>query len=191
MKGPLSRAVLTGICAPLLLFACASLPRGVADGVVNRWDPASAAEGRRLIAEYGVPDDVTLNRLTWHRRGPWTRMTASNAAGFWRRTPVYRSAEDLGVLAQTISYPMNAAQTAEVLSFSRGLSIDPARGELTSRASDESLNFLTLNLADEVAQGRATVPEARAEYARIVELTAAGKTSAYTQSLLFSVATPL
>lgn len=196
MKGALRRArrSLVGVpplllaCTSLLVLACATLPRSLADGVVNRWDAESAAAGRRLIAEYGVPDDVTLNRLTWYHRGVWDRTTASNAAGFWRRTPAYRTPENRAVVEQSIRYPLSAGQTADLLAFSPGLSIDRARGELSSRAPVESLNFLALNLADEVARGRTSVSEARADYDRIIELSAAGKSSPYTEGLLFPVA---
>ena len=47
------------------------------------------------------------------------------------------------------------------------------------------MNFLALNLADEIATGKRSVEEARDFYARVETLSRAGKSSAYTENLLF------
>ena len=147
---------------------------------MNRWAAPSAAAGRALLDEYGLPDDVTPNQLTWNHHGAWKRTVV------WNRAPIYRSPADLSVVKQTVDYPLNLRQAAELLTFSDGLEIDLARGELSSRAGEEEINCLTLNLADEIARRIRTVPEARAMYARVVSLTAAGKSSPYTGGLLFA-----
>lgn len=170
----------------LLIAGCSSAPRRTVAGVLSRWDAQSAAMGRTLIAEYGLPDDVTLERLTWYRHGAWKRTIVWNAAGLWQRSPVYRAPVDFAVLQQTIDYSLDLVEAAKLTSFSDGLVIDPARGELSSRAGSEELDYLTLNLADEIVRGTKTVPQAQATYARVVELTAAGKSSPYTSELLFS-----
>ncbi|NNN04324.1 MAG: hypothetical protein HKL90_00340 [Elusimicrobia bacterium] len=186
MKDAWRRMYWPWIAVMLLIAGCASAPRRVAEGVLNRWDPPSAAMGRRLIAEYGLPDDVTLERLTWNRRGEWKRTIVWNAAGLWHRHPVYRTPEDFAVMQQTIDYPMDLAEAAKLTAFSDGLVIDPTRGELSSRAGSEKLDYLTLNLADEIVRGAKTVPQAQVAYARLVDLTAAGKSSPYTSELLFA-----
>lgn len=176
----LNRFRLAASGALLFAGACASLPNDVAHRVVNRWSAPSAAAGRGLLDEYGLPDDVTPNRLTWNRRGSWKRTVV------WNRAPVYRSPEDLAVMEQTVDYRLDLRQTAALLAFSDSLKIDLARGELSCRGRQEGLDYLTLNLADEIARGVKSVPAARAAYARVVALTAAGKSSPYTQRLLFS-----
>lgn len=170
------------IAAFALLFAagCGSFPRAVADKVVDRWSGPSAAAGQILLDQYGVPDDVTPNRLTWRGRGGWKRTVV------WNRRPVYRSPADLAVMEQTVDYPLDLMQAVQLLAFSESLVIDLASGELTSRGGHESINFLRLNLADEIARGVTSVPEAQAAYRRVIALTAAGKTSPYTEKLLFS-----
>lgn len=164
----------------LLAAGCASFPRSVANRVVDRWSGPSAAAGAILLDQYGVPDDVTPNKLTWRGRGGWKRTVVFN------RRPVYRTPADLAVMEQTVDYPLDLMQAVRLLAFSDNLVIDLARGELSSRGGHESINFLRLNLADEIARGVTTVPDAQAAYRRIIALSAAGKSSPYLEKLLFS-----
>jgi hypothetical protein len=162
--------------------ACASfrnIPSSTARGVVNRWSPPSRDAGRRLLDEYGLPDDVTPWRVTWNWHGPWKRTVV------WDGKRVYRSPEDLAVMEQTVDYPLTREQAAALLAFSGALTVDLEKGELSSRADRESVDFLNLNLADEVARGRKTPAQAVAAYKRVLALTAAGKASEYTRRLLF------
>lgn len=172
------------LISALLLAAggCASLPHEVATKVIDRWEGPSAEAGRALLQRYGVPDDVTPNQLVWDRRGVWKRTVV------WNRAPVYRTPGDLAVMEQTVDYRLDLMQTVQLLAFSDGLVVDLAHGELSSRAGNEGINYLTLNLADEIVRGAKTVQQAQAAYTRIVSLTAAGKTSPYTQKLLFASA---
>lgn len=167
------------MCALLAAGGCASLPHDVATKVLDRWEGPSAAAGRALLERYGVPDDVTPNQLTWDRRGTWKRTVV------WNQAPVYRAPADLAVMEQTVDYRLDLMQTVQLLAFSDGLVIDLAHGELSSRAGNEGINYLTLNLADEIVRGVKTVPQAQAAYTRVLALTAAGKTSPYTEKLLF------
>ena len=168
------------VVSTLILFgACASLPDDVARGVVNRWAPPSAAVGRRLLDEYGLPDDVTRARLTWNHRGAWKRIVV------WNRAPVYLSPADLAVMEETVDYPVTLDQAGKLLAFSDSLKIDLSHGELSSRSSREEINELTLNLADEIAHGRKTVVEAQTAFARQLDFAAAGKTTPYMTGLLF------
>lgn len=168
------------ICALLLAGGgCASLPHDVASKVIDRWEGPSASAGRALLERYGVPDDVTPNQVTWDRRGAWKRTVV------WNQAPVYRVPTDLAVMEQTVDYRLDLMQTVKLLAFSDGLVIDLAHGELSSRAGNEGINYLTLNLADEIVRGVKTVPQAQAAYTRTLALTAAGKSSPYVEKLLF------
>ena len=179
MKEATRRLGLSAVCTLIFVGACATLPDDIAHGVVNRWAPPSAAAGRRLMDEYGTPDDVAPNRLTWNNRGAWKRTVV------WNRKPVYLSPVDLAVMEQTVDYPVTHAQAGELLAFSDCLKIDLARGELSSRAGREEINYLTLNLADEIVRGQKTVAEAQTAFLRQLELAAAGKSTPYMTGLVF------
>ena len=179
MKDATRRLGLSAVSTLIFIGACATLPRDIAQGVVNRWAPPSAAAGRQLLEEYGTPDDVTPNQLTWNHRGPWKRTVV------WNRKPVYLSPADLAVMKQTVDYPLTRGEAGELLAFSDCLEIDLSRGELSSRADREEINYLTLNLADEIVRGRKTVSEAQIAFMRQLQLAAAGKMTPYMTGLLF------
>ena len=174
----------------VLLLAAASrasayFPDTVVRGVVHLWAEPSATAARKLLAEYKLPDDVTLNHITWYDRGYWKRTVV------WNQKPVYRSLRDLYVMEQTIDYPLTTAQAAQLLAFRDCLTVDLANGELSSRSDREELNYLALNLADEIVRGSQTVAQARASYDRILSLAASGKVSPYLTGLLFRASRPL
>ncbi|HXT01780.1 MAG TPA: hypothetical protein VN915_13985 [Elusimicrobiota bacterium] len=179
MKAFKSRVGLSAVCTLIFAGACASLPRDVAQGVVNRWSEPSAVAGRELLDEYGTPDDVTPRRLTWNHRGVWKRTEV------WNRKPVYLSPVDLAVMKQTVDYPLTYPQAGELLAFSDSIEVDLDKGELSSRSSREDINYLTMNLADEIIRGDKTVAQAQMEFMRQLRLAASGKVTPYMTGLLF------
>lgn len=151
----------------------------VASSVVDNWPPISAAAGRRLIEQYGVPDAVRYDRLTWRDNGPWKRTVVHDV------TPPYVQAEDLGVVEQTLAYPLSSRQVADLAAFDSRLEYDSGRGELSARSDREEVNFLRLNLANDIVNRRMTPGQARELYAQILRLEAAGKESSYLRVLHF------
>jgi hypothetical protein len=168
-----------GLAGLLLFAACSNLPRKAADAVVARWSPPSAEAAKRLLDQYGLPDDASPNKLTWNGKGPWRRIVVSN------HPRVYRSPRDFDLVVQTVKYPLTREQAAELVAFSPALTVDVDRGELSSGASREEVNYLNLNLADEIARGRKSVAEAQTAYRRILDLSSAGKSSPYMTELRF------
>ena len=60
---------------------------------------------------------------------------------------------------------------------------------LTARSDSEENNYISLNLADEIVHGKKSVAEARNFYAKTEQLGLSGKTSSYSQGLLFQPGT--
>jgi hypothetical protein len=180
MKQVTRRWGLSAVCTLIFAGACATLPDDIAHGVVKRWASPSAAVASRLLEEYGTPDDVTPNRITWNRRGAWKRTVV------WNRKPIYLAPVDLAVMKQTVDYRLTPEFAAELLAFSGSLEIDLEHGELSSRASREEINYLTLNLADEIVRGEKSVAQAQTAFVRQLRLAAAGKTTSYMTGLLFT-----
>jgi hypothetical protein len=172
----LRKAALGGL---LLLAGCANTPKKAAGVVLDRWSQPSADAAKRLMDQYGPPDDATPNKLTWQAKGPWRRTIV------WNRPQVYRTPRDFDLLVQTVRYPVTREQAAELVAFSQALIVNVERGEISSRASREELNFLNLNLADEVVRGLKTIEEAQVAYKRVIDLSAAGKSSPYLAGLRF------
>lgn len=152
----------------------------MADTVVANWPPISAQAGRRMIEIYGVPDAVRSDQLVWRNNGPWKRTVVRDV------TPPYVQAEDLGVVEQTVEYPMTPYQAAELAAFDRKLTYDSFRRELSARSDREEVNYLRLNLANDVLNLRMTPEQAQHLYARTLALEAAGKSSSYLEVLHFA-----
>jgi hypothetical protein len=183
-----------GILALCALGARAELPSPASDSpgrqsstsvqtpetAIARWPAVSQSEARVLISKYGEPNTFDDDRLVWYDNGEW------------RRTVVYRKApqgfmglHSRDVLEQSVAYPVPDAKLADLKRFDDRLKYDSAAGELSSLSENESLNYLALNLADEIVADKRTPQEARDFLRKTIKLAQSGKSSAYTQGLLF------
>ena len=158
--------------------------RELAQATVSHWSQVSELAAKRMMEEYGVPDEVHADHLVWVNNSPWRRTIVSNA-----RTPYAEpGAAELGVIEQTVSYRLTSKQAVDVAAFDDRVAFNARAGELSSRSDREEHNFLRFNLADDVAHERLRPEAARDSYASIVTFEAAGKTSPYLLGLRFSVA---
>lgn len=140
---------------------------------VSAWMAKPRAMAQVMTERYGLPSALGPGVAVWHGRGPWKRIV------------VHGDSPDT-FLEQVVAYwaPPDAAVFLD--NFGHGLAFDPAREELTVRSGDESLNFLALNLADRVASGKTSPQEAQRIYERTAALAATGKSSPYTEKLMFT-----
>lgn len=152
----------------------------LADAVVANWWPGSARAARRLIERYGVPDEVHPEHLVWRGNGPWARTVVRNV------TPPYGPAEDLGVVEQAVSYPLSPGQVVDLRAYDLRLDYERGARELAARSDREEVNFLRLNLADDIVNLRMRPEQAQHLHARILELENSGKSSPYMQGLRFA-----
>ena len=137
------------------------------------WLERPRAMARVFLDRYGPPSVLGPDVATWYERAPWKRIAIHG-----------RSAGDF--LEQAVGYRPRPAAAAAIQEFGEGVSVDLVREELSARSSSEALNFLALNLADDVAKGKRTPREAREVYLRTTKLAAAGKSSPYLDKLLFA-----
>lgn len=173
----------------LLLAAAAWLAgRGAAAGIVTPealiqgWPARPRDEARALIAKYGEPSAYDEKRLIWYDNAPWEKTV------LYRRAPgSFLGLGAKNVLEQSILHGVPEGRLAALESFDSRIAYDKTAGRLSSRAANEGLNFLALNLAHEVAAGERSADEARGFYRRTVKLAAAGKRSAYMDGFLFPV----
>lgn len=50
---------------------------GLGTRSIEHWPVKSREAARRVIDQYGEPDEVTETQLVWHKRGPWRQIVAS------------------------------------------------------------------------------------------------------------------
>ena len=150
------------------------------ESVIERWPGRPRSEARVLIAKYGEPANFDDDNLIWYKNGPW------------QKTVVYRKAPQgvMGfhakdILEQTIAYRVPDDKIAELKRFDGRIRFDKANGQLSSVSESENLNYLALNLVDEIVTDKRNADEARDFYRKTTKLTESGKTSAYLDGFLF------
>lgn len=143
----------------------------LAEKVSAGWSETPRLAARLLIGRYGPPDLVGSSRMIWHGNGPWKRTIVRDLP----RPYAGAADEELGVIEQAVAYNVTPEQAAGVSPFSPRLTFDSARMEMSSRSDREELNFLRLNLANDVLLGVITVPEASDLFSKTLALEAAGK----------------
>ncbi len=157
-------------------------PRTQSAKVVPSWPERSRAAAEAMTAKYGPANESSPTMLIWRDRGPWKRIVVYRDVVAHNFPTAH---ED--VITQVIAYKVPKDRVDEVIAFDGSLVIDRTRGELSATCDSEAMNFLTLNLAHEVALGLKDVVTARQFHADGAAALARGKTWQFTQGLAFHV----
>jgi hypothetical protein len=128
--------------------------------LLENWESEPAERARELVEQYGRPDEVTRNRLIWHNNGPWKRTEIVNEE-VTHNFP--RAHNDF--LYQTVEFPVPEEKVGEIAGFSGSILIDRVKGELTARCDTEKANMVTLNLVNQIIDGRKNAKSARDTFA--------------------------
>ena len=139
---------------------------------ITTWFEAPRLMTELMMERYGPPDDLTPGVATWYERGRWKRITVRGEA-------------HEGYLEQTVGYRPRPEAISSLRAFDHGVRLDPAREELTAASNLESLNYLALNMANEVALGKRTARNAQEFFVKTAKLASSGKSSAYLEKLQF------
>lgn len=156
-----------------------------AQATILDWPAYSRLAARALIEKYGDPVRFDDDRLVWSETGPWSRIVVSRDAP---RGLFARGGRD--VVEQSIWYFVPDDKIAELQRFDDRLTWDMPTGQLSSRAESEELNFLALNLADEIVDGKRTPEDARDFYRKTIALSESGKSSPYMSGIIFILHVP-
>jgi len=81
----------------------------------------------------------------------------------WDSTTIPVPHKDM--LYQAISYKVDPDEADELLQYDGSIILERTKGEIAARCDKEEANFLAINLADDVANGRRLVDDARKFYA--------------------------
>lgn len=52
---------------------------GIGMNSIKNWPAQSREAARRVIEQFGEPDEIGDGQLVWHKRGPWRQIVASKA----------------------------------------------------------------------------------------------------------------
>lgn len=159
-----------------------TMTSGNADSMIAGWPATPQEVARKTMAKYGPPNEATPTMLVWHNNGPW------------KRTIIYRDEvrhdfpkPHTDLLEQFIDYQVPLGKFDDLARYDGSVIAERTKGEISARCDKEEMNFLALNLANDVATGRRTVDEARRFYAETAMAAMNGDMRPYTQRLQFDV----
>ncbi len=164
------------------MTGAAATSAGAAETAIKDWPKETQSQARMLIERYGQPATVNATELVWNDNGPW-RKTTLRREGFTQST----MGKDRDHLEQVISYQVPSGKLADVKRFDKRIEVNEAANELTSRADTESMNYLALNLADDIVKGQRSVQGARVFYQKVKMLERSGKSSPYLDGFIFTM----
>ena len=127
------------------------------------WPESTRRLGAQLFTKYGAPGEVTARQVTWLDKAPWKRVTLYKEGAQHNFASPHKD-----VLEQVVTYKVPLDKLALLVQFNRSLVPNLTRGELASFADSEEINFLALNVADDIVRGERDVEAARTYYAQIV-----------------------
>ena len=150
------------------------------EDAVMLWPEPARSAALLMLVEYGPPTRSGDDALVWLHNEPWEKTVAYRDA---RTQGADLSAQNF--LKQTIGYRVPDAKIEALRNFDPRITADQTTNELTVRSGSERVNFLLMNLADDIIMEKLTPEEARAFYLKTIRLSAAGKSSAYLEGFLF------
>src|SRR5579859_3658724 len=159
-----------------------SSPVQTPETVIKDWPETSRTIALAMIQGYGEPTRFTDDALIWYDNGPWKKSVVYRGA--W---PHYTGRKDKDYLEQTIAYRVPDGKFEALMRFDDRIRIDQSRGELSARSESEEMNYLTINLAEEIITGKRSVEGAREFCRKTEDLSASGKSSPYQHGFVFRI----
>jgi hypothetical protein len=149
--------------------------------MVAGWPQASKDAIRHMTKTYGPPAAVTADMAVWGQTGQW------------KRTFVFREEVQhdfpmphKDVMQQWADFKVPADKADEIVTYDGSVVLERTAGEAAARCDNEGANFLALNLAHEIANGKRSVEDARKKYGEQIKAMKSGQDAPYTKKLMFS-----
>ena len=150
--------------------------------LMNKWPAPSQAAAKSMMEKYGLPALVSNEMFIWYETGSFKRTIVTN-----EQVNHAFPFPHVDVLQQTINYRVPRDKVGDLSELDGSLLVDRTKGEVTARSDKEEMNYLVLNLADQVVRGEMDVNEARLEYSRSAHAFAQGTTNRNLTGIRFKV----
>jgi len=150
--------------------------------IISGWSAKPKEVANAMINKYGTPNEATANMLIWYNNGPWKKTIL-----FKQEIPHDFPKPHTDLLQQFIDYKTPVDKFYELATYDGSVIVERTKGEISARCDKEEMNFLALNLANDVATGNKTVEEARMYYAKAAMAFMKGEKDPYTQGLKFTI----
>jgi predicted outer membrane protein len=148
--------------------------------MIAEWPNRPKLGAKQMLAKYGMPSEVTSERLVWHNRGPYKRITVTKAEHHHDFPKPH-----MDYIEHTIPYRVPVDKAGALSAYDGSLTFDRTRGEMSARCDLEGHNILTLNLAHDIVMGKSNAEAARTAFGQNVVDDAKGKYPPYTTTLRF------
>jgi hypothetical protein len=150
--------------------------------IIRNWPDAPQRAVHDMISRYGAPNEATPTKLFWYYNGQWKRTVVT-----CDEIPHNFPTAHTDFISQFIDYRIPPDLADEAIAFDGSVLLDRTAGEVGARCDMEAMNFLTLNLLNDIVAGRATVAEARKRYAEEASAHMMNRAAPYTEKLHFQV----
>jgi hypothetical protein len=151
--------------------------------LIRDWPDNPQIVARQMMAEYGAPDEFTPHMVIWHDCRPWF-MTIVYRDETAHEFPFAHT----DMLDQSIRYHVPQERVGEIAAFNGSICIERTRGVVTVSGPSEGLNFLAMNLLDDIVHGRADVELARRRFGEVATKFISDESDPYTEGFQFSPA---
>ena len=152
------------------------------DRVSANWPQASKTALRDMTGKYGMPMAITPMAAVWGQNGPWYRTMV-----YGEEVQHQFPSPHTDVLLQFVKLKVPADKIGDLAKFDGSITAMRTAGLLGAFCDKEELNFLALNVANEIINGTRTPDDARQFFATEAANFKQGRGSTYTQGLMFEV----
>ncbi|MFZ6013759.1 MAG: hypothetical protein ACOYXT_25695 [Bacteroidota bacterium] len=154
----------------------------VANLKLSDWPKDHREAVEKMIKKYGQPDEATASMVKWNNKGPWKKIIIYKEEWDHKFPKAHKD-----FVEQYIDYKAPVEKYDDIAKYDGSVTVIRTPGEMAARCDKEEMNFLALNLANEVATGKRTVDDAREFYAKTAMEFMSGNSSPYIEKLLFTV----
>ena len=129
--------------------AMAPMDGASAEKLIAQWPNRPKLGAQQMIAQYGMPQEATSERLTWLNQGKFKRIVVTK-----EENPHDFPKPHMDYIQHIISYQVPAAKAGALAEYDGSLTYDRTVGEMAARCDLEGHNILTLNLAHDIVTGK-------------------------------------
>jgi hypothetical protein len=147
---------------------------------IMTWQSPSKNAVYEMMNKYGMPDEMTPTMVVWLSNEPWAKTVV-------HKMPMPHSfpTPHVDVLEQVVPLKVPLDKIDDVVTFDGSISVNRTKGEVSVTCDKESTNFLALNLAKDIIDGRRSVEQARTFFARTALQVQKGEKPTYVAELRF------
>lgn len=151
------------------------------EAILGEWPEMARKSAKQTIARYGPPNEATPSHLIWFNNGPWKRTIVHR-----HEIPHDFPQPHTDVIENVISYKVPVEMLTELGRYDGSLYVDRTRGEASARCDMEAANILSLNLMNDIIQGKYTAEQAREVYAEVTAAFMMSRPAPYAEALQFT-----